>query len=52
MESTDELIKINIKKCTCYHFHDILKIEDFNLDNMLIDDVIIFGYLSYKTLII
>ena len=36
MESK-ELKEINIKNHTCYYFDDIIKVEDFNLDNILID---------------
>ena len=28
---------IRIKHCTCYYFDDIIKLEDFDLDNILID---------------
>ena len=38
MESNDKLKEISIKNCTCYHFDDLIKIEDFNLDNILIDE--------------
>ena len=31
----NELKKVSIKKCTCYYFDDIIKIEDFALDNIL-----------------
>ena len=31
----DELKEIDIKNRTCYYFHGIIKIEDFNLDNIL-----------------
>ena len=34
MESNDKLKKINIKNCTCYYFDDIVKIEDFDFDNI------------------
>ena len=33
----DELKEIDIKNRTCYHFDDKIKIENFNLDNILID---------------
>ena len=36
MNSNDELKEIEIKHRTCYYFDDIMKIEDFNLDNILI----------------
>ena len=39
----------------CYYFDDIIKIEDFNLDNILIDEksyknVLVYN-ISYRTLI-
>ena len=41
----NELKKVCIKNRTCNYFNDIIKLEDFNLNNVLIYDV------SYKTLI-
>ena len=38
MESNDQLIQIDIKNRTCYYFDDLIRIEDFNLDNILIDE--------------
>ena len=38
MESNDQLIQIDIKNHTCYYFDDLIRIEDFNLDNILIDE--------------
>ena len=38
MESNDKLKEINMKYCRCYFFDDIIKIEDFDLDNILIDE--------------
>ena len=38
MDSKNELQKIDIKNRTCYYFNDIIKIEDFNFDNILIDE--------------
>ena len=38
MDSNDELKEIEIKSRTCYYFDDIVKIEDFDLDNILIDE--------------
>ena len=32
------LKEINIKNCTCYYFNDIIKIEDFDFDNILLDE--------------
>ena len=31
----NELKKVGIKNSTCYYFHDIIKIEDFNFDILL-----------------
>ena len=55
MEINDELKEINTKNCMCYYFNDIIKFEDFHLDNILIDkksyeNILVFN-ISYKTLI-
>ena len=55
MDSNVELKDINIKNRTCYYFDDIIKIEDFNLVNILIDEksyenILVYS-ISYKTLI-
>ena len=39
MDSKDELNKIDIKNRTYYHFDDRIKIEDFDLNNILIDKI-------------
>ena len=49
------ILYINIKNRTCYYFHDIIKIENFNLVNILIDEksyenILVYN-ISYKTLI-
>ena len=36
MDSNNELKEIHIKNRTCYYFDDIIKIEDFNFNNILI----------------
>ena len=51
----NEFKKVGIKNHTCYYFNDIIKLEDFDLDNILIDEkshenILIFD-ISYKTLI-
>ena len=51
----NELKKFPIKSRTCYHFDDIIKFEDFDFDNILIDeksheDILICDIL-YKTFI-
>ena len=33
----NELKKVPIKNRTCYYFDDIIRLEDFDLDNILID---------------
>ena len=36
MENNDKLKLIDVKNRTCYYFNDIIKIEDFDLANILI----------------
>ena len=55
MESNEKLKEINIKNRTCYYFEDIIKIEYFDIDNILIDeksyeDILVYD-ISYKNLI-
>ena len=38
MNSNVEFREINIKSRMCYYFNDIIRIKDFNLDNILIDE--------------
>ena len=38
MESTNKLKEINVKNHSCYYFNDIIKFEDFDLDDILIDE--------------
>ena len=55
MKSNDKLKEADIKNHTRYCFDEITKIEDFYLDNILIDEKSyedILGYnISYKSLI-
>ena len=49
----NELKKVCIKNRTCYYFNDIIKLEDFDFDNILIDEkshenILIYD-ISYKT---
>ena len=37
MESNDKLKEIDINNRTYFYFHNIIKIEDFDIDNILID---------------
>ena len=55
MESNDELKEIDIKDCIWYYFNDIIKTEDFDFDNILIDEksyenILVYN-ISYKSLI-
>ena len=34
----NEFKKVYIKNHTCYYFDDIIKLEDFDIDNILIDE--------------
>ena len=38
MNSNDELKEIDIKNRACYYFDDIIKIEDFDINNILTDE--------------
>ena len=49
MDSNDELKEIDIKNRTCYYFDDIIKIDDLNLNNNLIDENLYENILVYKT---
>ena len=31
--------EIDIKNCACYYFDDIINFNDFDLDNILIDEI-------------
>ena len=31
------IIENNIKNLTCYYFYNIIKMQDFNFDNILLD---------------
>ena len=49
----NELLKVYIETRTCYYFDYIIKLEDFDLDNILTDEksheyVLIYD-ISYKT---
>ena len=51
----DELKKVCIKNRTCYYSDDIIKLEDFDVDNILMEgkshkNILIYD-ISYKTLI-
>ena len=55
MERKNELKKIDIKNRTCYYLDDMTKTEDFDINNVLIDEksyknISIYN-ISYKSLI-
>ena len=45
----NELRKARIKNSMCYYFDDIVKLEDFNLDNISIDEKSHEDILTYDT---
>ena len=56
MNSNDELIDINIKNDIRSYFNDIIKIEDFGFNNILLDEksykITLAYVISYKTFIV
>ena len=54
MDSNDELKEIDIKHCTSYYFYDIIEIEDFDINDIFIDqkpyENVLFYNISYKSL--
>ena len=38
MRSNDKLKETDLKNCTYYYFHDIISINDLDVDNILIDE--------------
>ena len=55
MDRKDVLKETDIKNRTCYYFDDIIRIEDFNIDNISIDEksyvkILVYN-ISYKSLI-
>ena len=55
MKSNDKLNETNIKNRTFYYFDDIIEIEDFIFDNILLDEkthknILVYD-ISYKNLI-
>ena len=50
MERNDELKEIDIKNRMCYYFDDIIKIEDFVLNDILIDEKSYENILVYNSL--
>ena len=45
----NKLQKVRFKNRTCYYFDDIIKLEDFDLDNILIDEIHskIFSFITF-----
>ena len=56
MKSHDELIEINIKNDIRSYFNDIIKIEDFDFNNILLHEksykITLVYVISYKTFIV
>ena len=50
IESNDELKEINIKNCSYHYFDDIIKIEDFDFDDILLNEKSYKHILVYKIL--
>ena len=51
----NEFKKVCTKNCMCYYFNDIIKFEDFDFDNISVDEksyknILVYD-ISYKTLI-
>ena len=51
MKSNNKLKETNMKTWTCYCLDDIFKFEDFDLDNVLIDEKSCENFLLYKLLL-
>ena len=53
MGSNVKLKQIDIKNCTCYYFNDMIKIQNFHFDKILIGEKyknILVNKISYKIL--
>ena len=50
MESNDELREIDIKNLKCYYFNDIMKGEDINFYNILLEEKACSNNLVYSIL--
>ena len=50
MEGNDELKEIDIKNRKCYYFNDIMKVEDIDLYNILLDKKLYENNLVYNIL--
>ena len=44
MARNNKLEKINIKSCTCYYFHKMTNINDLDVDDIFIEQNIIWKY--------
>ena len=47
MQGNNKLKEIDIKNCTCFYFNDIIKFEDFDLNNISIDERSFKNILTY-----
>ena len=50
MDSNDEIKEINIKNHACYYVDEIIKIKDFNVDNIVTDEKSYENFLVYDIL--
>ena len=50
MDSNNELKEIDIKSRMCYYFDDIIKIEDFDINNILVYNISYKGLIDFKPL--
>ena len=47
MESKSELKGIDIKNCWCYYFHYVMRVRDFDFNNVLLDEKLYKNILIY-----
>ena len=45
----DKFLKVCLKSCTCYYFDDIIKFEDFDFGNILLDEKLYKKYFMFHT---
>ena len=50
MDSNDEIKEINIKNHACYYVDEMIKIKDFNVDNIVTDEKSYENFLVYDIL--
>ena len=47
LESNNEIKETDMSNCACYHFDGTIKINDLDLDNILLDEKSFFNFLIY-----